>query len=104
MHSIDSAGLWYLPNAPNEQVAGTLRYSARTGITLSLIGAFRRASHGLERIEYPVIHGVIRNSPYGGKLLVTLLRCFRKRGSIAIPGFESEDIRANRAYESRHAT
>ena len=90
--------MWYLPDSPNEHVAGTLRYSPRTGITLSLIGAFRRASHGLESMPYPVIHGVITNSPYRAKSLVTLLRCFRRRSSIAIPGFESEEIWANRAY------
>ena len=98
MRTMDSTGLWHLPDSPNEEVAGTLRYSSRTGITLSLIGAFRGASHGLEGISYPVIHGVITDSPYVGKRLVTLLRCFRRRGKIEIPGFESEEIRANRAY------
>lgn len=98
VHVIDSTGLWYLPELPNEQVAGTLRYSPQNGITLSLIGVFRPASHGLESMPYPVIHGVITDSPYRGKSLVTLLRCFRRRSSIAIPGFESEEIRANRAY------
>ncbi|MGP3973017.1 HEPN domain-containing protein [Streptomyces sp. 8N114] len=34
------AGLWWLPDDPDEQVPGVLRYDAEGGLSLSLIGAF----------------------------------------------------------------
>lgn len=34
------AGLWWLPDAPDEQVPGVLRYDGKGGLSLSLIGAF----------------------------------------------------------------
>lgn len=34
------AGLWWLPDAPGEQVPGVLRYDPEGGLSLSLIGAF----------------------------------------------------------------
>lgn len=34
------AGLWWLPDNPDEQVPGVLRYDADGGLSLSLIGAF----------------------------------------------------------------
>ena len=100
MHSIDTTGFWHVPDAPDAPVAGTLRYTPQHGITLSLIGTLSGASHGVEHITYPIIHGIIADSPYPEKKLVTLVNCFRRRGTIAIPGFQSEEIRANRAYIS----
>jgi hypothetical protein len=97
VHSIDSTGLWYLPDSPNEQVAGTLRFSPQGGITLSLTGTLRTSAVIREAVEYPIIHGVIADSPYPGKM-VTLVGSFQRRGRFTIPGFESEEIRANRAY------
>lgn len=97
MHSIDSTGFWHLPDASEAPVSGTLHYSAQTGIILSLTGTLRETVHATEAITYPLIHGVIAESPYEGKL-VTLVNCFRRRTRLAIPGFELEEIRANRAY------
>ncbi|MEU7646896.1 hypothetical protein [Streptomyces huasconensis] len=34
------AGLWWLPEAPEYQVPGVLRYEPEGGLVLSLIGAF----------------------------------------------------------------
>src|SRR5690606_4537915 len=34
------AGLWWLPDDPDEQVPGVLRYEPEDGLVLSLIGAF----------------------------------------------------------------
>ncbi|WP_155057833.1 ApeA N-terminal domain 1-containing protein [Streptomyces blattellae] len=34
------AGLWWLPEDPDEQVPGVLRYDPESGLSLSLIGAF----------------------------------------------------------------
>lgn len=34
------AGMWWLPDAPNQQVPGMLHYDSESGLSLSLIGAF----------------------------------------------------------------
>jgi hypothetical protein len=35
------AGLWWLPDDPDETVPGVLRYDADGGLSLALIGAFK---------------------------------------------------------------
>lgn len=47
------AGLWWLPDAPGEQVPGVLRYEPENGLTLSLIGAFE------DRIMSEIAPGVV---------------------------------------------
>ena len=34
------AGLWWLPETPDERLPGVLRYDGKGGLSLSLIGAF----------------------------------------------------------------
>ena len=34
------AGLWWLPEAPEERLSGVLRYDGKGGLSLSLIGGF----------------------------------------------------------------
>jgi hypothetical protein len=34
------AGLWWLPDEPDHQIPGTLRYTIDDGLRLTLIGAF----------------------------------------------------------------
>ncbi|WP_396121563.1 hypothetical protein [Brevibacterium sp. p3-SID960] len=39
------AGLWWLPDTPDDQVPGVLRYVADGGLSLSLIGRVRGPDH-----------------------------------------------------------
>lgn len=100
MHDIDTPGLWYLPEDPTNPVAGTLHYSVESGLTLSLIGTLGETSNSMEPVRFPVIYGLIDQSPYEGSY-VTLVDSFRKSATWRIPGFKSESIRANRAYIGR---
>lgn len=97
MRAMNSPGMWHLPDNTGGNVAGTLQYSIQGGLILSLTGAFSDDLSSKESDTYPIIHGVISDSPYDGRL-VTLVDCFRKRVTFAVPGFASEEIRANRAY------
>src|SRR5688572_2934858 len=97
MRAIDSPGMWHLPDNKDGNVAGTLRYSPQSGLLLTLTGSFGDDLSSKESDTYPIIHGVISDSPYDGRF-VTLVDCFRKRVTLAVPGFASEEIRANRAY------
>ncbi|MBO4140209.1 hypothetical protein J5U46_08645 [Micromonospora tulbaghiae] len=66
--SAEWAGLWWLPDDPDEQLPGVLRYEPKGGLVLSLIGAFedRVMSNPLPgvvavhegRRTWDVIHGV----------------------------------------------
>jgi len=98
MQPIDVDGSWHLPGERDRPVAGRLHYSPRHGLILSLIGSLGEGGFPRPDVpEYPIIHGVITESPYFGKL-VTLVDCFRRTARLRIPRFISEEIWANRAY------
>jgi hypothetical protein len=73
------AGLWWLPDSPDEQVPGVLQYERETGLSLSLIGAFKdritsNPSPGVTAFHegsrtWDVIHGVAEHRE------ITLFRC-----------------------------
>ena len=75
------AGLWWLPEAPDERLPGVMRYDGRGGLSLSLIGAFeerifRQLAPGvkdeLEGVRvWDVIYGVAQQRE------ITLLGCIR---------------------------
>ncbi|GAA4421874.1 hypothetical protein GCM10023169_15370 [Georgenia halophila] len=76
------AGLWWLPDDPDEHVPGVLRYDPEGGLSLSLIGAFedRITSHPAPGVtafhegsrEWDVIHGAAERRE------ITLLGCIPK--------------------------
>ncbi|WP_271404495.1 HEPN domain-containing protein [Kocuria palustris] len=78
------AGLWWLPDDPDERVPGILRYDAEGGLSLSLIGAFedRITSNPAPNVTayhegtrtWDVIHGVAEQRE------VTLLGCVPTSG------------------------
>jgi hypothetical protein len=77
--SAEWAGLWWLPDDPDQQVPGVLRYEPEDGLVLSLIGAFEdrvmsNPSPGVVRVHeghrmWDVIHGVAEHRE------ITLLAC-----------------------------
>ena len=77
------AGLWWLPEAPDERLPGVMRYDGRGGLSLSLIGAFeerifRQLAPGvkdeLEGVRvWDVIYGVAQQRE------ITLLGCIRTK-------------------------
>ena len=95
MRSFHSQGLWHVPAKPKDVLSGTLTYSPRDGLSLSVTGSFSE-EFGRAPTSYPLIHGTVVDNPYGP--LVTLVDCFPTQTRISVPGFASEQIRANRAY------
>lgn len=77
--SAEWAGLWWLPDDPNEQIPGVLRYEPEDGLMLSLIGAFEdriisNPSFGVVTFHeghrtWDVIHGAAEQRE------ITLLGC-----------------------------
>ena len=97
----EASGFWHLPSDPSRKVAGTLRYSAEDGLRLSLTGSFGEGTVSERKAgKYPVIHGIVDDSPCGRAF--TLVSCFRSALSVRMPGFATEEIRANEAYGGEH--
>ena len=82
--AVEWAGLWWLPDDPDKQVPGILRYDGEGSLSLSLIGAFedRIISNPAPGVTvyhegtrtWDVIHGVAEQCE------VTLLGCVPTRG------------------------
>ena len=101
MTPFEAAGFWHLPSSPLHKVAGILRYSAEDGLRLSLTGTFGEGMSSERKVHnYPVIHGIVNDSPCGRAF--TLVGCFRSMLSVRMPGFATEEIRANQAYGGEH--
>jgi len=97
MSPFETAGFWHTPDMPSRQIAGTLRYSAEEGLRLSLTGSFSEGfAVGGKTGKYPLIHGIVNDSPCGKAF--TLVDCFRTGWTVRMPGFATEEIRANRAF------
>jgi len=91
MRHFEASGLWYPSNDPSNAVGGTLKFD-RQGLRLSLLGAFREGwSSELE--DYPVIQGVVGNSPYGS--FVTLVDSFMTSQKINMVRVTSAEIRSH---------
>lgn len=96
MQSIDAMGLWHLPSAPADRVAGKLTFSAKDGFRLSLIGSLTAGPPRFTHVSYPVIHGILTAHPFGR--FVTLQGCNQIAHSIGMPGLSTETIRPRIGY------
>ena len=93
MKHFEASGLWYPLDDPANAVGGTLTFDD-DGLQLVLLGSFRQGwSPAAER--YPIIHGVVGESPYGE--FVTLIDNFRSGQQFNMVGATSERIRCRKA-------
>lgn len=76
--------MFWLDGKPDEQVAGHLRFNAKSGATLDLIGSF----YGLEHIAAP--SKPVRILGVAAKQLLTLENCLRINAQLDIPGIVQE--------------
>jgi len=95
MKSFESIGLWFLPGNPDVQVPGTLVFSDEKGLTLALSGAFND-NWDFGGARYPLIHGVVNDSPYGR--FITLFDGFATTLRIGMPGISLETIHAGEGF------
>lgn len=94
MKLFKASGLWFRADEPENQVAGTLRFS-ESGLQLKLLGGFR-GGWSPDVQAYGIIQGVVGDSPYGE--FVSLYDCFQTGKSLRSQGIGSETIRCRRAY------
>lgn len=110
--SAEWAGTWWLPDDPDEQIAGVLRYEPATGLALSLIGAFEdrimsSPSPGLVAVHegtqtWNVIHGVAEHRE------ITLLGCVptstRRTFGARVKSPDMQTVMATTALIGAHVT
>lgn len=83
--SFEYKGFWWLPNTPDEQIPGVVKYNPSDGTSLELIGAFNT-----EKGEFEIILGFLEN----GKN-ITLLNSFTTLRRFGTPGFGTLRIFSN---------
>lgn len=105
-------GLWWLPDAPDDQVPGILRYDGEGHLVLSLIGAFEeriflpRAPGVIDVLEgvrtWDVIHGVAQQRE------ITLLGCIptgsRRNGGAWVESPDTQIVCATTAIIGGHVS
>ena len=82
MEELDVDGLFWLVRNPEDTVAGHLRFDAKNGAELALIGSF--STPGDREAEAVRIHGI------AGKKRLTLDGCSRVREAFEVPGIYRE--------------
>lgn len=92
MGEFEYKGIWWLPNEPEKQISGILRFKPNEGATLDLIEDF-----GNEIVEPEVILGVSSD----GKN-ITLYKCFKTKSSFSIPGFQTSLFYATFVFIGAH--
>jgi len=97
MVSFESPGVWWLPAQPDRRVPGVLRKPADAPIAVYLFQTLEDGKANLERNAYPVVHGLLHESPLPGGASVSLFDAFATSLSFTEEG-ATETIVANRAY------
>lgn len=91
-------GIWWLPDKPEKQVSGTLRYSPTGGATLDLIGSFKELPDMMSPpLELDMILGVSSD----GKV-ITLYKCFETGSKWTSAGLLSTSFYANIVFVGWH--
>ncbi len=90
-------GIWWLPDKPEEQISGTLRFAAAEGAVLELIGSFKDLQDMNKILEPEIILGISSN----GKN-ITLYKCFETKSTISFPGFQTSSFYGNVVFVGVH--
>jgi len=90
-------GIWWLPDKPERQISGTLRFTPAEGANLELIGSFR----SIEDINKIFAPGIILGESSNGKS-ITLNECTETDVSISFPGFQTSSFYANKIFVGGH--
>ena len=96
MKDLDADGVFWLEDAPDEQVAGRLTFTARDGGRLSLIGSFSEIEQFGEFVGPRRIHGV------AGERLLTLDDCYQVTKRIGMPGIVREEYQVSWILSGDH--
>jgi hypothetical protein len=97
MQSFEYAGYWWLPQAEENKICGTVRYSPEAGIELSLLGSFKPIEKSLESSSYDLILGLTEQ----GKVF-TLFDCLETGSAIRMAGLITQRLDVRLAFLGAH--
>lgn len=97
MIKFEYKGIWWLPDKPEKQVSGTLRFSPHEGAILDLIGSFEDINDFRQILNPDIILGVSSD----GKN-ITLYKCFEITSKVSIPGLQTSSIIASVVFVGVH--
>ena len=95
MDKFEYEGIWWLPDKPEKQISGTLRFTPNEGAILELIGSFKDTKDIMLKPE--IILGISSN----GKK-ITLHKCFETKSNISFPGLLTSSFYANEVFVGAH--
>lgn len=90
-------GIWWLPDKPDKEVTGTLRFTPVGGAILDLIGSFQDIENMNKKLKPEIILGVSSN----GKN-ITLYKCFETKSSFNFSGFQTSSFYADLVFIGAH--
>ncbi len=92
-------GIWWLPDKPEKQVSGILKFTPEEGAILDLIGSFKdiKNKNKSEILEPEIILGVSSKGEF-----ITLNKCVETMSSISFPGFQASSFYANLVFIGAH--
>jgi len=91
-------GIWWLPDNPEEQICGTLKFSPKEGAILDLIGSFNDPKKIVgEMQKFPIILG----TTVDGKE-ITLTNCSETTSTMHIPGIKTSSFYSRLVFKGIH--
>jgi len=97
MDKFEYEGIWWLPDKPEKQVSGTLRFTPNEGAILDLIGSFKDTKEINKMLELEIILGISSN----GKN-ITLHKCFETKSNVSVPRLLTSSFYANEVFVGAH--
>lgn len=97
MDKFEYKGIWWLPDKPEKQISGTLRFTPNEGAILDLIGSFKDIKDINKMLEPEIILGISSN----GKN-ITLHKCFETKSGANLPGLLTSSFYANEVFVGAH--
>lgn len=87
MQPFEDKGIWWLPDKPDKDVTGIIKYSPERGVILELFDTFRErvTQENLKLFYYPIVIGYTFSGKY-----ITLLDCQEIRYDIQTSSFRAE--------------
>ena len=96
MDKFEYEGIWWLPDKPEKQISGTLRFTPNEGAILELIGSFKDTK---DILKPEIILGISNGKK------ITLHKCFETFGTksnVSFPGLLTSSFYANEIFVGAH--
>lgn len=89
-------GIWWIPDKPEEKIAGILTIDQEKHAVLSLLGMFGGLASLTGNFKADIIHGI------GDKHIVTLCNAFTKKQGFNVPGINKQELYVNQILLGEH--